>query len=151
MRAQPNVPEPLRGKLGYSDTGAWVAVDADTKLIVSYLIGLRSSSHATDFMRDVSSRIVSRIQLTSDGLDAYTDAVENAFFGNIDYAQLIKVYGPAPTGPARYRLPRARAASDQPRSRSGTYLHTLRGTVKPHNENVHAALHPSSQWIQQED
>jgi IS1 family transposase len=111
---QKNVPAERKGEFGIGDTWTWVAVDADTKLIVSYLVGLRDGGYATDFMRDVRSRLVSRVQLTSDGHHAYLDAVEDAFIGDIDYAQLIKVYGPTPAGPARYSPPVCLAAEPRP-------------------------------------
>ena len=99
---QKNVPVEKRGQFGVGDVWTWTAVDADSKLIVSYLAGLRDGGYATEFVRDIASRLTNRIQLTSDGHRAYLDAVEDAFGGDIDYAQLIKIYGATAPGEARY-------------------------------------------------
>ncbi len=78
------------------DTWTWTALDADSKLIVSYLVGGRDSEYAMAFMDDLRSRLANRVQLTSDGHKAYLEAVEGAFGGDIDYAMLVKMYGAAP-------------------------------------------------------
>lgn len=78
------------------DTWTWTAIEADTKLIVSYLVGGRDSEYALAFMDDLRSRIANRVQLTSDGHKAYLNAVEDAFGADVDYAQLVKLYGAAP-------------------------------------------------------
>jgi IS1 family transposase len=90
---QKNVPAEKRGQFGYGDVWTWTAVDADTKLIVSYLVGGRGNDWAQAFMDDVADRVINRFQLTSDGHRSYLEAVENTFGGEVDYAQLIKVYG----------------------------------------------------------
>lgn len=84
------------------DIWTWTAIDADSKLIISYLVGDRSGEAAIELMDDLRSRLVNRVQLTTDGHRAYLDAVEGAFGGDIDYAQLIKLYGPTPSPPGRY-------------------------------------------------
>jgi len=81
---------------GWGDVWTWTAIDADTKLLVSYLVGDRNASCATKFMRDVASRVKNRIQLTTDGFKPYFWAVDDAFAGEIDYAVLIKIYGKLP-------------------------------------------------------
>ncbi len=78
------------------DVWTWTALDADSKLIVSYLVGGRDSEYAIEFMDDVASRLANRVQMTTDGHRAYLEAVEGAFGGDVDYAQLIKLYGAAP-------------------------------------------------------
>jgi len=78
---------------GWGDVWTWTALDADTKLMVSYLVGQRGAKWANVFMEDVASRIDSRIQITTDGHKAYADAVEGAFGMDVDYAMLIKLYG----------------------------------------------------------
>ena len=78
------------------DTWTWTAIEADTKLIVSWLVGGRDSEYAMAFMDDLRSRLATRVQLTSDGHRAYLEAVEGAFGADVDYAQLIKLYGNAP-------------------------------------------------------
>ncbi len=79
------------------DVWTWTALDADSKLIVSYLVGGRDADYANEFMQDVAGRVTSRVQLTTDGHKAYLEAVEGAFGADIDYAMLIKHYG-APVG-----------------------------------------------------
>lgn len=78
---------------GWGDVWTWTAIDADSKLMVSYLVGQRGPKWANAFMQDVASRIDSRIQLTTDGLKMYAEAVEGAFGCEVDYAMLIKLYG----------------------------------------------------------
>ena len=84
------------------DTWTWTALDADSKLIVSYLVGGRDSEYAMAFIDDLRSRLANRVQLTSDSLRFYLDAVEGEFGGDIDYAMLVKTYGAAPEGQRRY-------------------------------------------------
>ncbi len=79
------------------DVWTWTALDADTKLIVSYLVGGRDADYANEFMQDVAGRLANRVQLTTDGHKPYLEAVEGAFGADIDYAMLIKHYG-APVG-----------------------------------------------------
>jgi len=78
---------------GWGDVWTWTAIDADSKLIVSYLVGQRGPAWAQSFMEDVASRVTSRIQITTDGLKMYGDAVEGAFGCDVDYAMLVKLYG----------------------------------------------------------
>lgn len=78
------------------DTWTWTAIEADTKLIVSWLVGGRDGDYAAAFIDDLADRLANRVQLTSDGHKAYLDAVEGAFGADVDYAQLIKLYGAAP-------------------------------------------------------
>jgi IS1 family transposase len=84
------------------DTWTWTAIDADSKMILSYLVGGRDSEYAMEFMEDLASRLTHRVQLTSDGHRAYLEAVEGAFGCDVDYAQLVKIYGPTVTAPGRY-------------------------------------------------
>jgi len=78
------------------DTWTWTALDADSKLIVSYLVGGRDSEYAIAFLGDVAARLANRVQLTTDGHKVYLEAVEGAFGGDVDYAVLQKLYGTAP-------------------------------------------------------
>lgn len=86
-----NVEKAKNGGIG--DVWTWVAIDADTKLVPSWLIGSRDSEAAKMFVDDLASRLAHRVQLTSDGLKSYLEAVEGAFGMNVDYAQLVKIYG----------------------------------------------------------
>ena len=81
---------------GAGDTWTWTGIDADTKLIVSWLVGGRDGEYAIAFMDDLRSRLANRVQLTTDGHKAYLQAVEGAFGGDVDYAVLHKVYGNSP-------------------------------------------------------
>lgn len=84
------------------DTWTWTAIDADTKLIISYLVGGRDAEYAVEFIQDLADRVANRFQLTSDGLNAYIGAVEDAFGDDIDFAQLVKIYGNIPGAAGRY-------------------------------------------------
>src|SRR5205823_2736980 len=81
---------------GAGDTWTWTAIEADTKLLITWLVGGRDSDYAILFMDDLRDRLANRVQLTSDGHRAYLEAVEGAFGADIDYAQLIKLFGAAP-------------------------------------------------------
>ncbi len=100
-----NVPAKFRGLPGYGDVWTWTAMDADTKLMISWLVGGRDAGYASEFMSDVASRLLNRVQLTTDGFRAYLDAVEDAFGSEVDYAMLVKLYGEAPQTEARYSPP----------------------------------------------
>ena len=79
---------------GSGDTWTSTALDADSKLVISGLIGLRDQGSAYEPMKDLADRIPGRIQLTTDGLAAYLPAVEDVFDADVDFAELIKLYGP---------------------------------------------------------
>lgn len=91
-----NVPTAKRKDLAYGDVWTWTGLDADSKLIVSWMVGGRDSDYAITFMDDLRSRLANRVQLTTDGHKAYLEAVEGAFGGDVDYAQLVKLYGASP-------------------------------------------------------
>jgi IS1 family transposase len=97
-----NVPTAKAAPEGAGDVWTWTAIDADTKLIVSYFVGDRSGDSAINLMDDLRARLANRVQLTTDGHKAYLEAVEGAFGGDVDYAQLIKLYGPTQVAPGRY-------------------------------------------------
>ena len=107
---------------GAGSVWTWVGIDADTKLILSYLCGGRDASWACQFMEDLASRVTTRVQITTDGHRAYAEAVEGAFGMEVDYAMLIKLYG---------------APSDQPDTRYspaqciGIRTATLSGSPDP--------------------
>ena len=94
---QKNVPNAKAAPEEAGNTWTWTALDSDSKLIVSWLVGGRDGEYAIAFMDDLRSRLANRVQLTTDGHKAYLEAVEGAFRGDVDYAQLIKLYG-EPTG-----------------------------------------------------
>lgn len=90
------------GRTDAGDIWTWTALDADSKLIVSWLVGGRDSGTAYAFIHDVADRLAGRIQMTTDGHKVYLEAIEAAFGANIDYSMLIKLYGAEQTGEARY-------------------------------------------------
>ncbi len=93
---QKNVESAVSAPNGAGDVWTWTAIDADTKLIISYLIGSRDADCANTFVSDLCSRLTNKVQLTTDGYKTYLEAVENAFGGDVDYAQLVKIYGTCP-------------------------------------------------------
>jgi IS1 family transposase len=100
---QKNVPEEMKGVFGVGDVYTWTAIDADTKLIPCWHVGTRDGLCAHQFITDLASRLANRVQLTTDGHKAYIRAVEKAFGRDIDFAQLVKIYGEEPQqGQRRY-------------------------------------------------
>ena len=85
------------------DVWTWTAIDSDTKLIISWLVGGRDSGCALEFLDDLYKRVADRIQLSTDGYGAYVAAVEDAFGSDVDYAQIIKLYGHSPEEEAQRR------------------------------------------------
>jgi len=90
---QKNVPDEHVGTFGYGDVWTWVAIDAETKLVPSYLVGERTLADAYTFIDDLRSRLRGRIQLTTDGLRLYIDVVDALMRDRVDYATLHKLYG----------------------------------------------------------
>jgi IS1 family transposase len=97
-----NVPVSKKGTFGFGSVWTWTAIDADTKLIASWMVGSRDSYAASEFIRDLASRLRYRVQLTTDGHKPYLEAGEESFGSNIDYAMLIKIYWTAETDEKRY-------------------------------------------------
>lgn len=120
---QMNVPEDKKGVFGFGDVWTWTAIDSDSKLMISWLIGRRDSKCATMFMKDVASRLSTRVQLTTDGHNAYLVAVDEAFGNDIDYAMLVKLYG-KDGGEGRYSPAKCIGARKE------------RVTGKPKKENI---------------
>lgn len=90
---QKNVATAKEAREGAGDAWTWIVLDADSRLIVSYLVGGRDAEYAMWFMDDLAARLANRVQLTSDGHRAYLEAVEGACGCDVDYAQLVKLYG----------------------------------------------------------
>lgn len=112
-----NVPQEWKGQLGLGDVYTWTAICADTKLIAGYLVGRRTVEAGHAFIADLKDRLANRIQLSTDGLKIYLDAVDNAFGSEIDYAMLTKLYT-NPTG-----------KKAEVRYSSGECCGTIKGTV----------------------
>ena len=108
---QKNVATAKAAPEGAGDVWTWVAIDADTKLVPSWIIGSRDLGSAYTLMHDLAERVSNRIQLTTDGHRVYLEAVESAFNLEIDYAMLQKVYGADPDAARRYSPASIRGSS----------------------------------------
>jgi IS1 family transposase len=97
-------PRDDRSRLG--DMWTFVALDPETKLVPTFRVGKRTAANAQAFMFDLSDRLANRVQLSSDALAAYVDAVEQAFGADVDYGQEVKFYEAEPIGPGRYSPPK---------------------------------------------
>lgn len=100
-KKQRNV-KPQESGMGFGDAWTWTATCADTRLLITWMVGDRDAEAASQFIEDLAGRMANRIQLTSDGHRAYLEAVDTAFGGQVDYSMLVKLYGPAPEGQHRY-------------------------------------------------
>jgi len=134
---------------GWGDAWTWTAIDADTKLCISYLVGGRDSGWAYEFMQDCARRIRGRVQVTTDGHKAYLEAVEGAFGMDCDYAQLQKIYG-APSDEEARRYSPARCIGCDMKVVSGNPdpKHVSTSYVERQNCNdahVDATFHPLDQ------
>jgi IS1 family transposase len=97
-----NLPASKQGQFGFGSVWTWTALDADTKLIASWMVGPRDTVAATEFIQDLAGRLRNRVQLTTDGHRPYLEAVDYAFSGEVDYAMLIKIYGESAEPEKRY-------------------------------------------------
>ena len=116
-----NVPKSKKGKFGFGDVWTFTALCAETKLIPSWRIGWRDLQNATAFMKDLAGRLTNKVQLTTDGHRMYLDAVEYAFGGEVDFSQLVKIYGSSPESEKRY----------SPADCIGTERHRIEGNPDP--------------------
>lgn len=97
-----NLPAHMRGQPGVGSVWTWTAIDSDSKLMVSWMVGDRDADCAGRFMKDLSERLDGRCQLTTDGHSVYERAVQDAFGWQVDYAMLVKIYGEPRESEARY-------------------------------------------------
>ena len=153
---QKNVPEEMKGQFGVGDVWTWVAIDAQSKLCISYLVGLRDGGYAHEFMNDVAGRLANRVQLTTDGHAAYLEAVEDAFGGavGVDYAQLIKIYGNERAGEARYSPPVCVGTQREACLRHGgqsAHFDQLYRTPEPYHADAHATVYAVDERLFQKD
>ena len=110
------------------DVWTWTAIDADTKLLVSWLVADRTTDSAMTFMDDLKERLANRVQLTSDGHRPYLTAVDTVFGDDVDYAMLQKIYGAEPHGEKRYSPAKCIGAQKREitgKSRSEAYQHVI--------------------------
>ena len=133
-----NVPDDKKGKFGFGDVYTFTALCADTKIVPSWLIGKRDLLTAMIFMRDLASRLKYRVQLTTDGHRMYLDAVERAFGADVDFSQLVKLYGKEGIEKeVRYSLPQCIGARKEkingnpdPKSISTSYVERQNLTMR---------------------
>jgi IS1 family transposase len=124
---QKNVPDEHKGTFGYGDVWTFTAIDADTKLVPTYMVGERTINDAIAFLADLKDRLSGRIQLTTDGLNIYLTAVSLSFGHEVDYAQLEKMYGTDPNAPrGRY----------SPAVCTGTRTRVFKGIPNPNKINT---------------
>jgi IS1 family transposase len=115
-----NVPADKKGQLGYGDVYTWTGICADSKLMVSWMVGRRDAQTAYLFISDLAGRLAKRIQLTTDGLHVYLNAVEAQFGPSIDYAMLVKTYGESNEQKAEKRYSPAQFAGSSKAVITGT-------------------------------
>jgi IS1 family transposase len=134
-----NVAKAKSAPEGAGDTWTWTGLDADSKLIVSWLVGPRDAGSAFTFASDLKARLANRVQLTSDGLRLYVDAVEDVFGADVDYAQLVKLYGASGENETRYSpakcigcLSKAVTGTPDPKHVSTSYVERSNLTMRMH-------------------
>jgi IS1 family transposase len=131
-----NVPADKKGHFGFGDTWTWTAIDADSKVMISWIIGGRDAGCANEIMEDVAWRLDRKVQVTTDALQAYNSAIGN-HLGDSDYAQLVKVYGTEKIAPGRYSPPvcvgvevRPQWGNPDPKHISTSFVERLNLTVR---------------------
>jgi IS1 family transposase len=125
----------------WGDAYTWIALDAETKLIISYLVAKRDGPSALEFISDLYQRVTGRIQITSDGFKPYIGAIEEYFGADVDFAQLIKVYGkPDNSGPDWYGPPKVIEAVPTPVSGDPDLAHVCTSFVERSNLTVRMHL-----------
>jgi IS1 family transposase len=117
------------------DTWTWIAIDSESKLVPCFHVGKRGASDAYQFINDLAERLASRVQLTSDGHHAYVEAIEGAFGSDIDYAQLIKLYGNEQPHP-EIRYSPAICTGTRKRRMSGNPVRSLVSTSHVERQNL---------------
>ena len=135
-----NLPEDLRGKYGFGSIWTWVALDSDSKLAISWLVGNRDAEFANIFMEDVKLRLKNRVQLTTDGLKAYLEAVTENFGSQIDFAQLVKIYGKPIDGEHRYSPAKFTNAKKTIINGDPDYSHISTSFVERQNLNMRMSM-----------
>lgn len=133
---QKNVPEERKDEYGIGDVWTWVAIDADSKLVPSYLVGARDAAFALEFLKDLRFRVNNRVQLTTDGYNVYPPAVRDAFDGKVDYAMLIKTYGNVEGPEGKYSPPECIACEAKMISGNPDPLHVSTSYAERQNLTV---------------
>jgi IS1 family transposase len=122
------------------DQWTFVALDPQTKLVPSFLVGKRTKVCATAFMNDLSWRLSNRVQLSSDALNSYIDAVERAFGADVDYGQAVKFYEAEPIGPGRYSPPRVIGEQRTPIMGNPDPLHISTSVIERQNLTMRMSM-----------
>lgn len=134
------LPKEARGNGERGSIWTWTALDSETKLIAGYHVGTRDAACAYEFMMDLAPRLASRVQLTTDGLKTYLVAVDAAFGTDIDYAQLIKIYGDTVPGEARYSPPQCIGAELKPITGKPELAHVSTSHVERQNLTMRMSM-----------
>ena len=148
-----NVATAKKAPEGAGDTWTWTGLEANSKLIVSWLVGPRDAGSAFTFTSDLKARLANRVQLTSDGLRLYVDAVEDVFGADVDYAQLVKLYGASGENETRYSpakcigcLSKTVTGNPDPKHVSTSYVER----AESHDADAHAPVHTADERILKE-
>jgi len=136
------------------DQWTYIAIDADTKLIPSFLVGKRTAENTNEFVCDVAARLSRRVQLSTDGLKMYVDAIGAAFGSDkVDYAQVVKTYEADAIGPGRYSPPEVASTEKTPifgEPIAEYRLDELRRALEPQHAHGHAAFHAAHERVLEE-
>ena len=142
--------DPTRG-----DVWTYCAIDAETKLVPSFKVGKRNAKTTNAFLKDVASRMAYRVQLSTDGLHQYAEAVEQAFGGDVDYAQIVKIYGHEHAEERRYTPPEVIGTektvivgSPDPELISTSYVERLNATTRLHMRRLTRLTHAFSKKLE---
>lgn len=134
-----NVPVSKRGQFGFGSIWTWTALDADTKLVASWMVGSRDANAAREFIQDLAGRLAHRVQLTTDGHKPYLEAVEDSFGRDVDYAMLIKIYGES--GDPEKRYSPAQCVGTERKTISGNPERKHIGTSYVERQNLTMRMH----------
>lgn len=118
------------------DVWLWMATDADTKIVPCWHVGNRNADAANEFIDDLASRLSTRVQITTDGHAPYLEAIDTAFGGDVDYAMLVKLYGPSPDGQRRYSPAECTGAIKTPIKGNPDLKHVSTSFAERNNLNV---------------